>query len=74
MLCVLQIINLSSARLPMPKDLLPLQTRENMLKSTVEFLTRHPSGLPLDPETNMGVCYCSSSFIFGFSSLFLHTN
>ncbi|KAL5813687.1 hypothetical protein ACOSQ4_024328 [Xanthoceras sorbifolium] len=50
-----KIISLSSARLPMPKDLLPLQTRENMLKSTSEFLTRNSSGLPLDPETNMGI-------------------
>lgn len=48
-------MNLSSARLPMPKDLLPLQTRENMLKSTSEFLARNSSGLPLDPEQNMGV-------------------
>lgn len=39
----------------MPKDLLPLQTRENMLKSTSEFLARNASGLPLDPEANMGV-------------------
>ncbi|KAJ4716645.1 DExH-box ATP-dependent RNA helicase [Melia azedarach] len=50
-----QIMNLSSARLPMPKDLLPLQTRENMLKSTSEFLARNSSGLPLDPEQNMGI-------------------
>lgn len=50
-----QIVSLSSARLPMPKDLLPLQTRENMLKSTSEFLARNSSGLPLDPEANMGV-------------------
>ncbi|KAK9184534.1 hypothetical protein WN943_024884 [Citrus x changshan-huyou] len=50
-----QIIKLSSARLPMPKDLLPLQTRENMLKSTSEFLARNASGLPLDPEANMGI-------------------
>ncbi|KAH9696653.1 DExH-box ATP-dependent RNA helicase DExH9 [Citrus sinensis] len=51
----LVIIKLSSARLPMPKDLLPLQTRENMLKSTSEFLARNASGLPLDPEANMGI-------------------
>ncbi|KAK4858352.1 hypothetical protein QYF36_015114 [Acer negundo] len=50
-----KIISLSSARLPMPKDILPVQTRENMLKSTSEFLTRNSSGLPLDPETNMGI-------------------
>ncbi|KAH9696654.1 DExH-box ATP-dependent RNA helicase DExH9 [Citrus sinensis] len=53
--CLVQIIKLSSARLPMPKDLLPLQTRENMLKSTSEFLARNASGLPLDPEANMGI-------------------
>lgn len=61
-----QIIKLSSARLPMPKDLLPLQTRENMLKLTSEFLARNASGLPLDPEANMGVytvpCFCKSFY------------
>ncbi|KAJ0045335.1 hypothetical protein Pint_05622 [Pistacia integerrima] len=51
----ISIVSLSSARLPMPKDLLPLQTRENMLKSTSEFLARNSSGLPLDPEANMGI-------------------
>ncbi|KAK3182999.1 hypothetical protein Dsin_030285 [Dipteronia sinensis] len=37
------IISLSSACLPMPKDILPVQTRENMLKSTSEFLIRSGS-------------------------------
>lgn len=61
-LVFVQIVSLSSARLPMPKDLLPLQTRENMLKSTSEFLARNSSGLPLDPEANMGVYCCTLLF------------
>ncbi|CAL1403487.1 unnamed protein product [Linum trigynum] len=50
-----QIYSLSSARLYMPKDLLPLEVRENTLKQVAEFLSRNPSGLPLDPEGDMKI-------------------
>ena len=55
MLCLGQINILSSARLYMSKDLLPLEVRENTLKQVSEFLSRKPSGLPLDPEGDMNV-------------------
>ncbi|KAJ8755659.1 hypothetical protein K2173_022254 [Erythroxylum novogranatense] len=50
-----QIVNLSSARLYMSKDLLPLEVRENTLKQVSEFLSRKPTGLPLDPEGDMKI-------------------
>ncbi|KAJ6309261.1 hypothetical protein OIU76_018787 [Salix suchowensis] len=50
-----QINILSSARLYMSKDLLPLEVRENTLKQVSEFLSRKPSGLPLDPEGDMNI-------------------
>ncbi|XP_050209869.1 DExH-box ATP-dependent RNA helicase DExH9 [Mercurialis annua] len=50
-----EIASLSSARLYMPKDLLPLEIRENTLKQVIEFLSRKPAGLPLDPEGDMKI-------------------
>ncbi|KAF5734786.1 putative helicase [Tripterygium wilfordii] len=50
-----QIKGLSSARLYMAKDLLPLETRENTLKQLAEFLARNADGLPLDPEGDMKI-------------------
>lgn len=46
----------------MAKDLLPLEVRENTLKQVSEFLSRKPSGLPLDPEGDMNVF--TASFLF----------
>ncbi|XWS11555.1 hypothetical protein CRYUN_Cryun37aG0008300 [Craigia yunnanensis] len=45
-----QVTSLSSARLNMPKDLLPLEARENALKKLSEFISRYANGMPLDPE------------------------
>ncbi|XVF26370.1 hypothetical protein REPUB_Repub14bG0010100 [Reevesia pubescens] len=45
-----QVTSLSSARLNIPKDLLPLEARENALKKLLEFISRYPNGMPLDPE------------------------
>ncbi|KAK6285050.1 hypothetical protein POUND7_004002 [Theobroma cacao] len=45
-----QVISLSSARLNIPKDLLPLEARENALKKLLEFISRYANGMPLEPE------------------------
>ncbi|XVE89346.1 hypothetical protein DITRI_Ditri19aG0194700 [Diplodiscus trichospermus] len=45
-----QVTSLSSARLNIPKDLLPLEARENALKKLSEFISRYANGMPLDPE------------------------
>ncbi|KAJ7946524.1 DExH-box ATP-dependent RNA helicase [Quillaja saponaria] len=52
-----QIDSLSSLRLIIPKDLLPLEARENTLKKLVETLSRFAEkGLPLlDPEEDMKI-------------------
>ncbi|XP_077211328.1 RNA helicase, ATP-dependent, SK12/DOB1 protein [Tasmannia lanceolata] len=52
-----QIDSLSSVRLIIPKDLLPLETRENTLKKVSEVLNRFSKeGMPLlDPEEDMKV-------------------
>lgn len=52
-----QIDCLSSVRLIIPKDLLPLEARENTLKKVTEVLTRFAKeGIPLlDPEDDMKV-------------------
>ncbi|XP_031394720.1 DExH-box ATP-dependent RNA helicase DExH9 [Punica granatum] len=52
-----QINSLSSVRLIIPKDLLPLEVRENTLKKVSEVLSRFAKqGLPLlDPEEDMKV-------------------
>ncbi|KAK6915835.1 rRNA-processing arch domain, partial [Dillenia turbinata] len=51
------IENLSSVRLIIPKDLLPLEARENTLKKVSEVLSRFSKqGIPrLDPEEDMKV-------------------
>lgn len=50
-----QIDSLSSVRLIIPKDLLPLEARENTLKKVSEVLVRFAKeGVPiLDPEDDM---------------------
>ncbi|XP_027113303.1 DExH-box ATP-dependent RNA helicase DExH9 isoform X1 [Coffea arabica] len=52
-----QIDSLSSVRLVIPKDLLPVEARENTLKKVSEVLSRFAKdGLPqLDPEDDMKV-------------------
>ncbi|XP_073012536.1 DExH-box ATP-dependent RNA helicase DExH9 [Typha latifolia] len=52
-----QVDNLSSIRLFIPKDLLPLEARENTLKKVSEVLSRFAKdGIPLlDPEEDMKV-------------------
>ncbi|GAV62147.1 DEAD domain-containing protein/Helicase_C domain-containing protein/DSHCT domain-containing protein/rRNA_proc-arch domain-containing protein [Cephalotus follicularis] len=50
-----EIYDLSSVRLYIPKDLLPLEARENTLKKLSEFLCRHADGAPLDPEGDMKI-------------------
>ncbi|KAL2513862.1 RNA helicase [Forsythia ovata] len=52
-----QIDSLSSARLPIPRDLLPLESRENTLKKASEVVSRiAKEGIPfLDPEDDMKV-------------------
>ncbi|XAR56255.1 RNA helicase [Bertholletia excelsa] len=52
-----QIVNLSSVRLVIPKDLLPLEARENTLKKVSEVLSRFAKGgMPLlDPEEDMKI-------------------
>lgn len=54
-----QIDSLSSVRLIISKDLLPLENRENTLKKVSEVLSRFAKeGIPLlDPEEDMKVCY-----------------
>ncbi|KAG5525730.1 hypothetical protein RHGRI_032126 [Rhododendron griersonianum] len=53
----LQIDSFSSVRLLIPKDLLPLESRENTLKKVSEVLSRFAKeGMPLlDPEEDMKV-------------------
>lgn len=72
LLCLGQINILSSARLYMSKDLLPLEVRENTLKQVSEFLSRKPSGLPLDPEGDMNVFPIFSAFYFPFLLWFIY--
>ncbi|KAL5096107.1 hypothetical protein RYX36_000434 [Vicia faba] len=52
-----QINTITGLRLYMPKDLLPLEARENTLKKIIETLTRFKEkGLPhLDPEEDMKI-------------------
>lgn len=50
-----QIKSLSSAIMNIPKDLVPLEARENALKKVSELLSRHPDGIPLDPEVDMKI-------------------
>lgn len=52
-----QVNTISSLRLYIPKDLLPLEARENTLKKVMETLSRfNEKGLPLlDPEEDMKV-------------------
>ncbi|XP_051132574.1 DExH-box ATP-dependent RNA helicase DExH9 isoform X2 [Andrographis paniculata] len=52
-----QIASLSSIRLIIPKDLLPLEARENTLKKVSEVITRfEKEGVPLlDPEDDLKV-------------------
>lgn len=52
-----QINTISNLRLYIPKDLLPLEARENTLKKVMETLSRfRDKGLPLlDPEEDMKV-------------------
>ncbi|GAU19145.1 hypothetical protein TSUD_79680, partial [Trifolium subterraneum] len=52
-----QINTISSLRLYLPKDLLPLEARENTLKKVIETLSRFSEkGLPrLDPEEDMKI-------------------
>ena len=48
-----------------PKDYLQLEARENALKKVSELLSRHPDGIPLDPEVDMKVyCFYSSNLRF----------
>lgn len=60
-----QIDSLSSVRLIISKDLLPLETRENTLKKVSEVLSRFAKeGMPLlDPEEDMKV-HCPEVFSF----------
>ncbi|KAK9014449.1 hypothetical protein V6N11_005605 [Hibiscus sabdariffa] len=53
-----QVTSLSSARLTIPKDLLPVEARENALKKLSEFISRYPNGMPLDTDEN----YLSNDF------------
>ncbi|KAL8144371.1 hypothetical protein V2J09_017403 [Rumex salicifolius] len=51
-----QIYSLSAVRLVIPKDLLPLENRENTLKKVMEILSRFKDGVPpLDPEEDMKI-------------------
>ncbi|KAK9169685.1 hypothetical protein Syun_001825 [Stephania yunnanensis] len=53
---VSQIDNLSSIRIIIAKDLLPLEVRQNTLKKISEVLSRFSKGVPLlDPEEDMKV-------------------
>ncbi|KAG2247299.1 hypothetical protein Bca52824_086927 [Brassica carinata] len=47
--------SLSSAIMNIPKDYLQLEARENALKKVSELLSRHPDGIPLDPEVDMKI-------------------
>ena len=66
-----QIDSLSSVRLVIPKDLLPVEARENTLKKVSEVLSRFAKdGLPqLDPEDDMKVLV-DFSFAQVFSNQF----
>lgn len=59
-----QVNAISSLRLYIPKDLLPLEARENTLKKVMETLSRFSEkGLPLlDPEEDMKVWCLSICF------------
>ncbi|CAM8933180.1 unnamed protein product [Rhodiola kirilowii] len=51
-----QLVSLSSIRLVIPKDLLPLGVRENTLKKISEVCSRFSDGIPLlDPEEDMKI-------------------
>ncbi|XP_009103109.1 DExH-box ATP-dependent RNA helicase DExH9 isoform X1 [Brassica rapa] len=50
-----QIKSLSSAIMNIPKDYSQLEARENALKKVSELLSRHPDGIPLDPEVDMKI-------------------
>lgn len=53
-----------------PKDLVPVEARENALKKVSELLSRHPDGIPLDPEVDMKVhIVFPPPVLFGFYSL-----
>lgn len=54
-----QINSLSSVRLVIAKDLLPLEARENTLKKVSEVISRFSKeGMPLlDPEEDMKVLF-----------------
>ncbi|OMO82728.1 hypothetical protein COLO4_22854 [Corchorus olitorius] len=49
-ICQNAVTSLSSARLNIPKDLLPLEARQNALKKLVEFISRYANGMPLEAE------------------------
>ncbi|CAN6924324.1 unnamed protein product [Brassica oleracea] len=49
------VSSLSSAIMNIPKDYLQLEARENALKKVSELLSRHPDGIPLDPEVDMKI-------------------
>lgn len=68
---MLQISSLSSIRVVMPKDLLPLEARENTLKKVSEILARFgEKGVPLlDPEDEMHVMLLKCIF-YTIRSLF----
>lgn len=57
---------MSSIRLFIPKDLLPLESRENTLKKVSEVLSRFSKdGIPLlDPEEDMKVRVIVLVFLF----------
>lgn len=66
----IQIDNLSSVRLIIAKDLLPLENRENTLKKVSEVLSRFSKqGMPLlDPEEDMKVSFFTIHFFAVFCS------
>lgn len=65
-----QIKSLSSAIMNIPKDYLQLEARENALKKVSELLSRHPDGIPLDPEVDMKVyCFFFTLLVFRICSL-----
>lgn len=53
---MLQVDDLSSVRVYIPKDLRPLEARERAARAVAEVLRRFPDGVPtLDPEDDMQV-------------------
>lgn len=81
---LIQIYSLSSVRLVIAKDLIPLQNRENTLKKVSEVLSRFSKeGMPLlDPEEDMKVCsfslypcipYCHVAFLSHYISALLRS-